>query len=372
MGIYFIIGCLMAGLMVGVFSFVLVKILVMREIKDISLKLKEIADGKGDLTIELTVNSNDCIGELARNFNLFTTNLRSIIGTIVKESTIAENRLNELSSITGKLSRAAVDFTNNARTVAAITEKTSLNATQIAQNVENISKAISSIASAIEEMSSSISVVASHCEMESSLSSKANTESKDADEKIIKLGNATTEISQIIDLIKNIATKTNLLALNATIEAARAGDAGKGFVVVAKEVKGLSEQTTHAAQDISKKAAAIFQTSTDTAATVGVISKLNSDLSTISHEIQVSLDEQVCATNEISGNISTSSVEITSISKNINQISTDLDAISSSMQSLSSNISNSDIEIQSIDHKTKSSLESIIALRSKVISFKIF
>jgi methyl-accepting chemotaxis protein len=121
---------------------------------------------------------------------------------------------------------------------------------------------------------------------------------------VTKLGDSSTEIGQVIEVITSIAQQTNLLALNATIEAARAGEAGKGFAVVANEVKELAKETAKATEDISRKIEGI---QTDTKGAVEAIASIMSviaEVNNISSTIATAVEEQNATTNEMARNLS--------------------------------------------------------------------
>jgi methyl-accepting chemotaxis protein len=118
-----------------------------------------------------------------------------------------------------------------------------------------------------------------------------------------KLGDSSQEIATVIKLINGIAEQTNLLALNATIEAARAGEAGKGFAVVASEVKELAQETARATEDISKRVEAI---QADTAGAVDAISQISTVIGEINDfqaTIAAAVEEQTATTNEMNRNV---------------------------------------------------------------------
>jgi len=126
---------------------------------------------------------------------------------------------------------------------------------------------------------------------------------------MIKLGESSTQIGQVIKVITSIAQQTNLLALNATIEAARAGEAGKGFAVVANEVKELAKETAKATEDISRKIDAIQADTKAAADAIATIGEVINQINGISNTIATAVEEQNPTTNEMargSGEITSS------------------------------------------------------------------
>ena len=124
-----------------------------------------------------------------------------------------------------------------------------------------------------------------------------------ANQAITELTAAAGEIGDMTSLINRIAAQTNLLALNATIEAARAGAAGKGFAIVAQEVKALAAETAKATEDIARKTAGIQTTTERSATAIAAISAMVRELDRLSARIGGAIESQAAATHEISHNV---------------------------------------------------------------------
>jgi methyl-accepting chemotaxis protein len=135
------------------------------------------------------------------------------------------------------------------------------------------------------------------------IAGKAVAEACGADATIQRLAQAAEHIGDVVKLIGGIAAQTDLLALNATIEAARAGDAGKGFTVVASEVKNLSAQTEKATEDISGQIRSIQIATGDTVQTIRSVAGTIEDISAIATAISTAVGQQGKATEEISRNV---------------------------------------------------------------------
>lgn len=143
---------------------------------------------------------------------------------------------------------------------------------------------------------------------------------QNATSKVSELGEATREISNVSQVITDIADQTNLLALNATIEGARGGE--KGFAVVASEIKELAKQTQQATQQIKARIESI-QTSTDaTVEEVGLITNVISDVESIMGSIAISMTEQSSRAAEVAQNIEQASSGIAEVNENVAQSST--------------------------------------------------
>jgi methyl-accepting chemotaxis protein len=141
-----------------------------------------------------------------------------------------------------------------------------------------------------------------------------------ANTTVAKLGASSAEVGNIVKVITSIAEQTNLLALNATIEAARAGEAGKGFAVVASEVKDLAQETAKATEEISQRIGAI-QTDTDAAVgAIGQISEVIERINAYSDTIASAVEEQTATTSEIGRNVAEAAIGSTSIAETISGV----------------------------------------------------
>jgi len=167
--------------------------------------------------------------------------------------------------------------------------------TDAAQAVESAT----SIASAIEEMNASITEIDRQADEAAAISRDAAERAKEADKTATDLSDQSDQILSIVEMIREIAERTNLLALNATIEAARAGDAGKGFAVVASEVKTLAKQTAEATTKIESQINAVRIASHAMKTEMGSIEEIVTRINAITGAIKTSLHEETGATHEI-------------------------------------------------------------------------
>ena len=142
----------------------------------------------------------------------------------------------------------------------------------------------------------------------------------EAAQRVDTLRETATKIGDVVRLISDIAEQTNLLALNATIEAARAGEAGKGFAVVASEVKSLATQTASATEEIGSQINEMQLATTSAVTAVEEISATVKQINEISTAIAAAVEEQSAATNEISRNAAEASTGTEEVSRNIEQV----------------------------------------------------
>jgi methyl-accepting chemotaxis protein len=225
-----------------------------------------------------------------------------------------------VGGIVRSVSEAAGKLQSAAQVLSASSTQTSHQSTIVAAASEQAAANVRTVAAAAEELSGSIREISRQVSTSANISSKAVQEAEHTKEQVSGLSVGAQKIGTIVDLINDIAQKTNLLALNATIEAARAGEAGRGFAVVAQEVKALAEQTGKATAEITSQIAAV-QTSTDQAATTILgIGKIIDEISGIASAIAAAVEEQGAATDEISRNVDQAAQGTTEVTRNISGV----------------------------------------------------
>ena len=191
----------------------------------------------------------------------------------------------------------------SSETMAANAQNTTGLSRDAAAAIEEANANIQTVASATTELSSSINEISSQMAQASTVTRAAVGEVETTNTRVGALNEAAESIGQVIQIIDEIAEQTNLLALNATIEAARAGEAGKGFAVVASEVKSLATQTSKATEEISQKIAEIqSETSAAAEAVLGIGNTINK-IDELTAVVASAVEEQGAATNEIAQNI---------------------------------------------------------------------
>jgi len=173
-------------------------------------------------------------------------------------------------------------------------------AKSVAGNSEEATRDVESVAAANEEMAASIRQIDDLVERSANIAGAAVDEASRAADRINTLAQASDTIKKVIELIGGIAVQTNLLALNATIEAARAGEAGRGFTVVASEVRTLANQTAAAAKEINGQIADIQTSIRQSVGAIGDVTRIIDQMAAISNEVRHAIGQQASATREMS------------------------------------------------------------------------
>ncbi len=198
------------------------------------------------------------------------------------------------------------------------------NMVTLAEQAESLS---SSVSAAAEELAASIREIANRIGDASKMSTAASDEASTTDTLVESMNSSAKEIGTVVEVIENIADKTNLLALNATIEAARAGEAGKGFAVVASEVKELARQSGQATLQIREQIRSVQEVSHVAAESIRRIAQLIRDISLISTQVASAVEEQSVVTDEVSRNI----VGVTKASRETGQAAQNVRSIAGSL-----------------------------------------
>ena len=220
-------------------------IMITRNLSLMLESLKDIASGEGDLTKRIEQNSQDEIGDLVYWFNQFMDKLHKSINEIV-------NSINPLATVSNDLGDMTSKTSQITEQQSLATDEVTNSVDEMFSSVQNVAQNASSAAAAAKEADTEAkagrSVVTQSVE---SINDLAN-EVERAAQVIGKLETDTENVGTILDVIKGIAEQTNLLALNAAIEAARAGEQGRGFAVVADEVRTLASRTQDSTQEIQR------------------------------------------------------------------------------------------------------------------------
>ena len=263
----------------------------------------------GDQVLELNVSA---IFDNQQNY-LGAMVVWNIITDKINLHSSLKDAAQQLSASAEELNATVEEMLRN----ADITSRQSQSATDSADVVAN---GVNALSASAEEMRASIKEISRNSSSAAEMSKKSKDQAEGANRSIEKLGTSSQDIGNVIKVISMIAQQTNLLALNATIEAARAGDAGRGFSVVANEVKELANQTSQATEEITQKISAIQQDSQEAIDAIKFISEGIEQLSEISGSIATAVEEQSATTNEVFRVIQDSNTGVQNIADNVKMI----------------------------------------------------
>ena len=272
----------------------------------------------GDTNIALNgKDRQDEIGDMSRTVAVFRDGIIERERLEGESAAAAEQRLqrqqqidtlitgfrDDVGSVIAAVGDNAGAMTNAASTLEKVANDTDQQAEMAANASQEASASVDAVAAAAEELAASISEIGRQVEKTKEVVSTAANRANETNHQVEQLSSTADAIGNVIALIQDIAEQTNLLALNATIEAARAGEAGKGFAVVASEVKNLASQTAKATDDISTQITEIQSSTTEAVGAIQQISGTMEEVNTYMASIASSVEEQSAATGEISSNV---------------------------------------------------------------------
>ncbi|WP_207460278.1 methyl-accepting chemotaxis protein [Azospirillum sp. SYSU D00513] len=306
-----------------------------KPLRRVTASMLRLADGELEVEIP-AVGGKDEVGCIVRALQIFKDNMART-RRMEQEAVEAEHRaeaekkrvMSELAdqfessvgSIVGLVSSAASDLESSARTLDGTLDRTNSQAGTVAAAATQATANVETVAAACEELTASVRGVGEQVRQSSDISSRAVRNAEETQCTAEGLVTATRKIGEVVQLISAIAEQTNLLALNATIEAARAGEAGKGFAVVASEVKSLANQTAKATEDITSQIAEVQDVSHRTVGSIKEIAAVIGESSAIATTIAQSVEEQNAATLEIARNVQQASTGTSEVSDAIGQVS---------------------------------------------------
>ncbi|MGP1832024.1 methyl-accepting chemotaxis protein [Shewanella frigidimarina] len=331
--------------------------IVVDRIKDVTDRITDIGKGDGDLTRRLIIKQHDEIGELAAAFNHFVDHLQQMIIAIDKQSNDVNSCIEQLASNAGVASQISQEQHYSVDSIVTAVNQMSSAVREVAKNALDTASEINNVNDQTVEGKRILSLSVDNIQ-------QLAASVQNAVVAIQALSTNSSQIASVLDVIRGIAEQTNLLALNAAIEAARAGEQGRGFAVVADEVRTLASRTERSIQDIQSMIEKLQAGVKDAVHTIEAGASLTATTVELSSQTQTSLDLILQATAKVS-DMSTHTAAATEQQTHVTEeINRNLTELSDKTRHCNDVIA----ENQQIAKKTASVCKS---LRSEVVRFKV-
>ncbi len=296
--------------------------------------MQKLADGQLETKVPAT-DYKDEVGDMAKTVQVFKDNAlererleakaaEDNAATAERQKTVDDlitSFRTEVEELLASVTANMEQMQGTTHNLSAIAERTSERATSAASSSEEASSNVQTVASASEQLGASIQEIAGQVNRAMEIVGKATGAAQATNDQVASLAEAARKIGDVVNLISDIAEQTNLLALNATIEAARAGEAGRGFAVVASEVKQLAEQTAKATDEIGSQISGIQSSTGEAATAIEGIAATMEEVNTYTANIASAVEEQDAATKEISRNAQQAAEGTTDVSSNVADVS---------------------------------------------------
>ncbi len=366
MKLFFIAGCVIAGIFVGAVSFLITKVTIIKKIELIGGRLRKISEGTGDYNEKIKIDSNDAIGELVCQFNKVKEKLNNMLGSTFKNIEKTEAGSTELTGVIGDSISTFSDISNSVETVTGIVGRQLGNFSLGEVILKDFNKSVTIVVSDIlelytqleeltsivirqtanvekikDQISNLISSVGNDSKIKSefSLEHSSNGLIKEIDSVFRALDDDLISINKNIVQIDDISSTTNVLSINATIEATRAGRFGKGFAIVADEIRKLSADTEKMTKAMKNSVSSITRKVTNS---FGEINRCQN----IYRESVKSINQSIM---ELSG----AAIEISTVTEKISNEHTEIGTLLSNIKERMVDMNNTFVDVTAIFSEMK-------------------
>jgi len=308
------------GAIIALIGFAFVRVLagqIFKPIEEITDAVTALTERGGDLTSRLPANESNEIGSLAAKFNLFLEHIHEMFKQVSVSAIQVQNIAEQVQVEVQGAASLAENQSSNTQTVAAAVNEMEVTVQDISNNASNASEIAVTTEKTTQQGADFVNdTITQMSELEASMASSVDS--------VVELSGEIKSISNVLDVIKGISEQTNLLALNAAIEAARAGEQGRGFAVVADEVRTLAQRTAESTEQINEMISSLNAKASATVSSIELgsnntlknaerLNQTGSSLNNIAQEIANLTEintsvasatrEQTLATSEISQNV---------------------------------------------------------------------
>ena len=343
--------------LVAIAAAIILPMLVIKPLKSISNRIQNIAEGDGDLTIRLEVNSEDELGELSGHVNHFMARLQQIIGQIRHNTEEVAQASATMLEVSAGSQRAADEQCQQINMVVSAVNELTVAIHEVAQNTNETADSAKQATDITEAGKDRIQAAVRRVE---TLSARIG----ETAQVMAQLEEEAKNVTSVIDVIRGVAEQTNLLALNAAIEAARAGEQGRGFAVVADEVRTLASRTQESTEDIQKMLAQL-QTGVQTAVT-----SMNESNEMTGDAVRAANDggESLVSIRDAVGSITNMAIQIASAAEEQSSVTAEIDKNLVEINQLATGTSDGAAKTASASRELSGLSEN---LRDLVASFKV-